>query len=179
QRGEALHDGRPAPGERLALGARDLPHLGDVVAGAERPPAPGDEQHARVVQPGHASEGVLERVGDRPVQRVERVGTVEGQARDALACLVEQDEVGHADGGRRLSMKPATPTASAPSPAATPAAAGQKLVRNTGTREKTDRCRPGACVPSSSPSTIAIASVMSTSVVARAKAGSASAGWPT
>jgi hypothetical protein len=34
-------------------------------------------------------------------------------------------------------------------------------------------------VPSSSPSTIAIASVMSTSVVARAKAGSASAGWPT
>ena len=91
---EAVHQHGVARGEGLGIvAAGERLHLLDVVAGAEGPPAPADEQHAHVVHPGDSLQRRLERRREIAVQRVESLGAVEREAEDAVGRCLQENEV--------------------------------------------------------------------------------------
>ena len=87
---EAVHQLRLAQRQRFRLFGPERRHLGDVVAGAERAPAAGDDQHPHVVARGDALHRVLECSGERTVQGVERLGTAERETRDTVGDVGER-----------------------------------------------------------------------------------------
>src|SRR6185436_546933 len=154
----------------------------DVVAGAERAAPSGDDQYADVVHRGHALQRLLQRGGQLAIECVECIRSVERELQDTVACCSELREAGlfrgwpvHEGSRLRFRSQPVRPRPR-PATAAVAPAARQKLVRKNGTWKNGEWRSDGLSRPSRRPSTIAIASRISTSVVALAKVGSASAG---
>ena len=72
----------PASGQGLGRGGIEAGHLGDVVAGAERAAAAAHHGDHRLGRGFETVERALEAGRHRGVERVERVGALEGDSRD-------------------------------------------------------------------------------------------------
>ena len=81
-------------GATRSVGGRDLPaHLLQVDAGAERRIRPGDDHRVDLGILARGAHRVPQGIAERAAQRVARSGTVEGDGRDPVDDVDEQDRV--------------------------------------------------------------------------------------